>query len=149
MQVLDHEQHGRLPRQAVEHRQQRFEHARLVARAAHPLRSLAEPGQQRRELRADAGGQLREHRIGVAHERAQRGDERRVRQLALAQLDAFAAQHARAVSRRARLELGHQPALADTRLADDERQRRATRRRFGERRLELGQLERAPDETGR
>ncbi len=39
VQVLDHEQHGRAARQAVEHRQQRLEDARLVAGAADTVRA--------------------------------------------------------------------------------------------------------------
>ena len=84
----------------------------------------------------------------VAHERAQRRDERRVGQLALAQLDAVAAQHARPAGGGARLQLAHEPALADARLADDERERRLAAGGVGERGLELRQLERAADESG-
>ena len=98
VQVLDHQQDGRGARQPVEHGEQRLEHARLVARAAHALarrrrgRAAASPAR-----RGSSSGSSVEHRVAVAHERPQRGDERRVGQLALAQLDAVAAQHARAV----------------------------------------------------
>ena len=78
VQVLDHEQHRRVARQPVEHGEQRLEDASLVAAAAHPLASLAEPRQQRRQLRADVVGQLDQHGIRLADQRAQRRDERRV-----------------------------------------------------------------------
>ena len=97
VEILDDEQHRRLARQPVQDGEQRLEHARLVV-AAVPRRALAEPGQQRRELRPHRRRQRLQHRIGVAHERAHGRDERRVGQLALAQLDAVAAQHARAAA---------------------------------------------------
>ena len=91
-----------------------------------------------------SSGSSVEHRIAVAHERAQRGDERRVGQLALAQLDAVAAAARASPSAAARAsQLGHEPALADARLADDERERRLPGGGVGERGLELRQLERA------
>ena len=144
VQVLDHQQHGGLARQPVEHREQRLEDPRLVARAALvPADRGGEPGQQRGQLGPDVVGERVEHRVRVAHQRAQRGDQRGVGQLALAELDALAAQHARAVGGRARLELGDEPALADARLADHEGERRLPARRIGERGLELRELQRA------
>ena len=113
VQVLDHEQHQRLlAREPVEHREQRLEDARLLARAARPLaRAAASPGSS---VASSASMSARQR--GRARDRASRTsgrsarDERRVGQLALAELDAVAAQHARPVGRRARLQLGDEPA---------------------------------------
>ena len=148
MQVLDDEQHRGLAREPVEHREQRLEDPALVAGAAHALARGAEAGQQRGQLGGDVGRQVLEDRVAVAHERAERRDERRVGQLALAQLDAVAAEHARAARGGARLQLPHEPALADAGLPDDEGERRLAARGVGERGLELRQLERAADESG-
>ena len=138
---------GALRDEQLEHREQRLEDARLVAGAALPPAAGAQPGQERGELGADVVRQLVQHRVAVAHERAQRGDERRVGQLALAELDAVAVQHARPVGLGAGLQLGDEPALADARLADHERERRLAGGGVGQRGLELRQLQRAADET--
>ena len=63
VQVLDDQQHRGVAREPVEHREQRLEHARLVAAAARPLAAGAEAGQQRRQLGADVAGQRVEHRV--------------------------------------------------------------------------------------
>ena len=65
-----------------------------------PLRRLAaELRQQRGELGAHAVGQLAEHGVVVARERAEDADDRGVGQLLLAQLDALADRDARAAPR--------------------------------------------------
>ena len=95
---------GRVAAEAV---QQRRAAPRRAAAGPLPRRRrgavglAAELGQQRGELGARAG-QLVERRVAVARERAQRADERRVGQLALAELDAVAEQDTRAAVARAR-----------------------------------------------
>ena len=69
----------------------------------------AEPGQQRRDRRAHLVGQ---RRVAGAGERAQRGHQRHVRELALAEVDAVAREHERPVPGGAALELRQQPRLA-------------------------------------
>ena len=99
------------------------------------------PGRICASARAGGRGERVERRVAGARERAQRADDRRVGQLALPQLDAVAADHAHAVGAGRALELGQQPGLADARLAGDERQRRAGRRRPRvERRAQLREL---------
>ena len=72
MQVLDDQQQRLLAREAVEHRQQRLEDARLLAGA----RALLAGGGDAREERPELGQRLRrqggEHRVAVAGERPQR-----------------------------------------------------------------------------
>ena len=83
-----------------------------------------------------------------AGERPQRGDQRRVRDLRAAELEALAEQHARAALARAGLELAQQPRLADARLAADEDERRAAGRGAVERVAQQLQLGAAADERG-
>ena len=143
VQVLDHEQHRRLARE-------RRRAPRAAPRTRAPGRRRrarsrrgAEAGQQRRELGADLGGQLGEHGVAVAHERAQRRDERRVGS-SPSPSSTQSPRSTRVPSAAARpSQLGHEAALADARLADHERERRLPGGGVGERRLELRQLERA------
>jgi hypothetical protein len=81
-----------------------------------------------------------------ARQRPQRGDQRHVRELAVAEVDAVADEHERVLLTRLLLQLGEQARLADARLARDEGERRPAVRGIGERSLELGQLGRAADE---
>ena len=89
---------GVLAAEALEQRQQRLEQpplrgAGVLLGAARAPGAGAELGEQRRQLGARGlVGQRAEHGVAVADERAQRGDERRVGQLALPQLHALAAQ---------------------------------------------------------
>ena len=135
--------------EALEQRQQRLEQLGLgeLARRPGAARAVAQLGQQRRELAAGAGRELVEDGIAVAGERAQDRDDRRVRQLVAAELDAVAALHARAALARLRGELGEQARLADAGLAGDERQRRAALGGVGQRGVELGELGAAPDQA--
>jgi hypothetical protein len=76
-----------------------------------------------------------------ARERPQRGDQRRVRDLRAAQLQALAAEDPHPARPRARLELAQQPRLADAGFAADEGEGRHAARGARERgveRLELG-----------
>jgi hypothetical protein len=107
-------------------------------------RGRREAGEERRHGGADRLGQ---RRVAGAGERPQRGDQRHVRQLALAEVDAVAGQHQRAALGRAPLELGEQARLADAGLAGQEHDRRPLAAGVGERGLELGQLGGAPDQA--
>ena len=136
VQVLDQEQHRALLAERVEQREQTLEQSRLGAVLG--LRGdRREPGEERRDRRADRLGQGRVARAG---ERAQRGDERHVGQLALAEVHAVAGQHQRAAVGRLALELGEQARLADARLAGQEHDRGPLVGGLGERGLELRQL---------
>ena len=143
VQVLDHEQHRALAPERVEQRQQALEQPRLAAlRAVRP--GSGDPGQQRRHGGAD---RLRQRGVAGACERPQRGDEREVRQLAVAEVDGLARQHERAPISRALGELGEQPRLPDARLARHERERRPAGFRVGERAVERRQLAGAADQA--
>ena len=149
VQILDLQQHRPLLAEPIEQPQKRFEQPRLSGRIIGRRRrgdGLGQPRNQRRELGANRVGKILEHGVAGARERAQRGHQRRVRELALAQPHAVAAERARARSAGARGELGQQPRLANTRVAGDERQPRTTGGCVGERGLELGQLHRASHE---
>ena len=99
MDVLEHEQHRAARAEGVEQVEHRLEEVRLgggVLRG-HQDAAARQTGEQPGEGLPSAGRQLVEHLVAVAHERAQRAHQRRVGQLAVAQLDAVAAQHERAV----------------------------------------------------
>ncbi len=124
--VLEHEHERLAAAEQVQQLEQRLEQPQLRAGVVALGRGLpvVETGQQRGELRPTALAELLQRRVALSHERAQRAQQRRVRELALALLDCFAAEHERwravAVSvtgdgRRARLELADQPGLADSR----------------------------------
>ena len=123
MQVLDRQQQPVLAREQLQQLQQPVEQPRLrgglVVRAG---LGAPEAGQDLRERRARGRRQRAERLMAGAGQRAQRADDRRVRQLALAQLDAVAADHAHAVRPGHALELGHQPRLAEPGLTRDERE---------------------------
>ena len=145
--VLEHERERLLAAEVVEQREQRLEQPRLaLRRLAAVLRLRAELREQGGELRARAGGQLVEHGVAVARERAQDAHDRRVGQLLLAELDALAERDARAALAGAACELGQHPRLADARLAGDEGERRVPARRVAQRGLELCKLGRAADQ---
>ena len=153
MQVLEHE-HDRLhAAQPLDQRQQRLEDARLLrvvavgggvrrAELRHQLRERRARGG--REPVGDVGAALDQ----LAGDRAQRVDQRRVRDRGPAQLQAVADEHARAGVARAGFELGDEPALADAGLAGDEGEGGNARRRAAERAVESGELVRAADERG-
>ena len=127
MQVLDHEQQAVLLGHRVEHRQQRLEDPHLLGLRGLLARLAAEHGQDRREIRELALGQAVEGRVAVACDPAQRPHERGVGQLALAELHAVAAQHARARVARGAHQLAGQARLADAGLARHQRERRSAR----------------------
>ena len=151
VQVLDHEQHrrgrarARRARRAAPRTRAPGRRRRARARAAPPR-----PGQQRRELGADVGRAARR-----APGRASRTSGRSaVTSGAYASSPSPSSTQSplstRVPSAAARAsQLGHEPALADARLADHERERRLPGGGVGERGLELRELERAPDEARR
>ena len=124
VQVLDDEHQRRLLAEPPEQGQQRLEQPRLgelVVGAA----GAAGLGQQPAELRAARPGQLDEL-LGaeLALEVAQRSDDRRVGQLALAQLHAVAGEHARPGGAARSAHSAISRALADTGLAGHQEGRR-------------------------
>ncbi len=76
----------------------------------------------------------------IARERAQHGDDRRVGQLALAELDAIARQYASAPISGPRRELGEQARLAHAGVPGHEDEARPAVDRLLERALESGKL---------
>jgi hypothetical protein len=98
------------------------------------------------ETGAGGGGQGVKRRVAGAGERPERGDDRRVRELTFAQLDALAAEHAHAFAAGGALELAEQPRLADAGLAGQERDRRLALARLREPGLKLRELRVAADE---
>ena len=107
VQVLDRQQRPapRAPSRSSSV-EQRLEEARLRRRVAvHDRRARVgrrELGQEAREPARVRRAELVERGVAVARERAQRGDERGVGQLALAELDAVAAERRGASAARAR-----------------------------------------------
>ena len=123
-------------------------HAVLLLLARPARRGAAELREQLGERVARPGREgVREGRA-VARDRAQRADDRRVRDLLAGQLEALADQDARAARARSRLELAQQAGLADAGLAAHERERRPAGGRSLERRSEHAELGRAADERG-
>ena len=126
--VLEQQQHRLLAAEALQQREQRLEEPALRrARAlvgARRRTARAELGQQRGQLGPRELADLLQYGVPVPRQRPQGGDERRVGQLALAQLYAFAAQRPGAPVLRARRELGDEPGLAHARLPRDEGDRR-------------------------
>ena len=93
---------------------------RIAALAVRLGRRLPELGNQPRELGAARVREPVEDGVAGASQRAQRGDERRERELVVAQLDAGAAEAAHAELVGALDQLDEQAALADARLAGHE-----------------------------
>ena len=154
VQVLEHQHDGLDAAEPLDQRQQRLEHARLVAAVA-VLRGGVRRAELRHQLRERGarGGRQPVGDVGaalgqLAGDRAQRVDQRRVRDRGAAQLQAVADEHARAGVAGAGFELGDEPALADAGLAGDEGEGGNARRRAAERAVESGELVRAADERG-
>ena len=148
VQVLDDEHERRLLGQPAEQGEQRLEQAGLgellVGGGGGRVAGL---GQQPAQLGLAGAGQLAEG-VGaeLAPQVAQRRDDRGVGQLALAQLDAVAGQHARAGGPGALGALVHQAALADARVAGHQQRARLARGGALHGLVESGQLLGAADE---
>src|SRR5262249_59955298 len=108
--------------------------------------AVAEPRKQAPELEPRAVGQLGQRLVVAARQRAEGGEERRVRQLALAEVQALAVEHASAPLCRARLELGEEARLADPGLACEEHQPGLPVLSVQQGGLELGHLARPADQ---
>jgi hypothetical protein len=148
VQVLDHEQQRLLLRHRVEDREQRLEHAHLLGLGARVARAASEAGQDRGEVGALARRQRVESGVAVARHATQRAHQRRVGQLALAQLDTVAAEHARARRARRAGQLAGQPRLANPGLARQESQRGGAGGAGLEHRAQLRQFSGSPYEAG-
>jgi hypothetical protein len=146
VQVLDHEQHRLLLGHRLEQRQQRLEHARLLGRWR-VVRGLGEPGQDRAQIGAVGRRERVEGRVPLPGDAAQGPEQRRVGELALAELDAVAAEHARARLAGPLGQLTREAGLPDARLTRHERQRRSARGRGVQRGGELLQLAGSTDEA--
>ena len=96
MNVLDDEEHRLLLAERLDQRQQRLEDARL--RRLRGARALAQAWQDHAERGRQGSGKSLERGVLVAKQRPQRGDQGRVGQLALAEIDAIAREHDRAVA---------------------------------------------------
>ena len=132
MQVLDDQHHDALGAQRVQQRQQRLEQAPL--RDAHVLGAgaragQAEAGKQAVQLGARGLGERVERGVAVACQWPQCGDDRRVGQLALPELDAVAREEAAARRAGAAGGLVEDPGLPEPRLTRYEDERRAPRGR--------------------
>ena len=145
VQVLDRDHQPVLAREQLQQLEQAVEQARLGGRLV-VVAGLAEAGEDLGERAARGVGELLEGRVAGAGQRAQRADDRRVGQLALAQLDAVAADHADAVGAGRALELGQQAGLPHARLAGHERERRTAADGLGQRPAQLDELCGASDE---
>ena len=145
VEVLHHEHDGRLIGQRLEQRQQRLEHARLGGVAGRV--TAADPGHDRVDRGAVRRSERVQRRVLVAHERPQRRQQRGVRQLVLAELDAVAREHARTGLARVPLQLVGEPRLADARLTANQCERWTALGGVAQGRLQLGELSGSPDEA--
>ena len=148
MEVLDYEHERQVLAQPAEQGQQELEEPRLgellVTRGRLSVASLRE---QPAELAAGGAGELDEPLgTGFAAQLAKRADDRRVGQLTLSELEAFAGEDTGARGAGARGELGHQTALAHPGFAGNEQQRRLAAGRASKRLVEAGKLLGAADE---
>ncbi len=148
--VLEADDERLLTRQPLEEVEQGLEQARLLLAALGGAGRLvagrlAELGEQRCECRAGGRRQLAEDRVPAAHERPHERYEDRVGQLVLTELEAVGALDARTALAGDRREVVEQPGLPDARFAGHEGEARPALLGVGERRLELGELSRAPD----
>ncbi len=123
VEVLEHEDDRPLLRQPQQQREQQREQAALTGALGRRRRAAAVAAAQlrpqRRQLAPFARAE-RVERVAVAQRRSQRGHDRRVRQLAVGQLDALADQHELSGGGRAPFQLADQAALADAGVAGDE-----------------------------
>ncbi len=131
VEVVEDEDDGLVAAEALEQPEQQLEQppcGRCRPAARSGGRRDAELGQQPRQL-ATAAAELVEHRVVRARQRAQRADDRGVRQLAVAELEAVAPEDAVAELARPPADGVGEAALADPRLAGDQRDARLPRAR--------------------
>ena len=150
VKVLDRQHHGLVAPEQVEQREQRLEHARLrrlVAVHDRGRRRRRELGEEAREPGPRGRAELVEHRVAVAREGSQGGDDWGVGELVVAEGHALAADDAGLGRERSALELLQEPRLAYARLTRDERERRPAGGSVGQRRLQLRELSAAADES--
>ena len=143
VEILQDDQRRPLGRQQPDHRHQLLEEASPRCRAGLG-RFVARPGElgdEPCELQADRlGGCLEQLGRGSAQRHAQGGDDRRERQLALAQRHAFPPQREKSSIAGPASELPQQARLADARVAGDQGQRGPAALGHSERLLEERQL---------
>jgi hypothetical protein len=136
VQVLDDQQHGRHAPEPHERAEQQLEQPRLPEAGGLRRRrlDLAEVRHEARQLPA-RGTEHLDQVVGIElrGQRPQRADDRRVRQLGVADLDAVPEQHDHAVLARLLRDLADEPALADARLARDQDARGLAGRGGGDR----------------
>ena len=144
VQILDDQHDRALLPQRLQQRQQPLEQTRLTARLGGRARPRIGAGQQRRHGLPRGSGEARLLEPG---ERAQRGDQRQVRQIALvAEVGAVSGQHERTALARPARQLRQQARLADAGLTRHERQRGPAVGRLGDGGLELRELGGAADQ---
>ena len=148
--VLEHEQHRRLPGGPVQQRHHRLEQPRALEVGRHRGARRAAAGEVRGQLRREDGqivrpGRLaarrRERRQQLADQLGPQAERRRA-----AQVERRGHGGQSAGGARPRAQLARQPRLADPRLAADHRRRTGAGADRFPRRLELGQLTLAAEE---
>ena len=149
VQVLDRQQDGLVTAEQVEQRQQRLEDARLrrlVAVHDRRRRGGRELGEQAREPGPRGRAELVEHRVAVAREGSQGGDDGGVGELVIPEGDALSADDTGLGRERSALQLLEEPRLAYARFTRDEGERRPAGGSVGQRRFQLRELSAAADE---
>jgi hypothetical protein len=144
VQVLDHQHDGVLRAELLEQGEERFEEPALSSTDVLGLDrwqgGKAEAGEEARQFGARAVRERVERGVAVACQWSQCGDDGRVWQLALPELDAVARKQATARRLGTTGGLVEDPGLADPRLTRYEDERRAPRGRVRKRGLELREL---------
>ena len=148
MEVLERDHDGRLGAEAVQEAEHRLEQAALRGGVGLAVRGrrAGQPGEETGELGAGARIESVEGGMAGAGEGPERRHERGVGQLALAELDAVAAQDLRAGSLGAIQQLADQARLPDARVTRYEGERRPAFGSVGQSRLELLELGRPADQ---
>ena len=116
--VLQHQQHRRGLAEQVDQLDDGLEQPQLAGhvRAFVARPAVVEAGKDRRQLRPAGGAERLQRRVRFPHQRAQRAQQRGVRELALGLLDPVTAQYQRhriGLGGETKLELGDQAGLAD------------------------------------
>src|SRR3954451_21276756 len=103
-------------------------------------------GEEAREPGPRGRAELVEHRVAVAREGSQRGDDGGVGELVIPEGDALSADDAGLSRERSALQLLQEPRLAYARFTRDECERRPAGGSVGQRRFQLRELSAAADE---